>query len=574
MTVMSGRFVVPAVLRSDRSGTGSLRLKIARWNHRPLGWVVALLAAALCSFSVMAQSASQAMGTIQGVVRDAGGAPISGASVHLRTGATGGIDTSSGADGVFSFSVVAGRMYRLNAEKDSLRSEDVSVSAQSGGLPQIVLVLVPIPQMSAGTEKARSATGAMMEFSDVPNVTIAAVTDWTAAGGHGSDVILRASEALNRETVGLKGGASGENADLISGAPELEANLRAGMKAAPQSFEANFKLGEFYLRAARFREAVPLFEAALRADPVSEICEYELAEAFDGSGDFTQARQHVRKLLARNTTPGALRLDGELDEKLGEPLQAVKAFEQAVHEDPSEENYFQWGSELLLHRAIWQAKDVFSAGAMRYPKSARMVTALGAALFAGALYDEAAQRLCEAAELSSSDPEPYLFLGRIEIASPNPLPCVEPKLAQFVQQQPGNALGNYYYAMAIWKQHGRSTYPEVMGRVEGLLTKTVSIDPKCAEAYLQLGNLSTSRHEDAKAIGFYVNAIGADPQLSEAHYRLAMVYDRVGEREKAKREFELHEEIDKEQKAAVERQRREVKQFLVVQGKPVEPAQP
>jgi hypothetical protein len=43
-----------------------------------------------------------------------------------------------------------------------------------------------------------------------------------------------------------------------------------------------------------------------------------------------------------------------------------------------------------------------------------------------------------------------------------------------------------------------------------------------------------------------------------------VAYDRIGEPAKAKREFQLHDEIQKREAEAVERQRREVKQFLVV----------
>ena len=53
---------------------------------------------------------------------------------------------------------------------------------------------------------------------------------------------------------------------------------------------------------------------------------------------------------------------GELDEKMGDPLAAVHEDEQAVRLDPSEQNYFAWGSELLLHRAVWQAAEVFRNG--------------------------------------------------------------------------------------------------------------------------------------------------------------------------------------------------------------------
>jgi Flp pilus assembly protein TadD len=92
----------------------------------------------------------------------------------------------------------------------------------------------------------------------------------------------------------------------------------------------------------------------------------------------------------------------------------------------------------------------------------------------------------------------------------------------------------------------------------------VTIDGKCGDAYLQLGILSASEYTFGKAIDFYTKAIEADPQLGEAHYRLGVAYDRIGESAKAKREFQLHDEIKKQQAEAIERQRRQVKQFLVV----------
>ena len=66
--------------------------------------------------------------------------------------------------------------------------------------------------------------------------------------------------------------------------------------------------------------------------------------------------------------------------------------------------------------------------------------------------------------------------------------------------------------------------------------RAVTVDPKCSEAYLQLGVLEVTRHDFDKAIGYYNQAIQANPQLSEAHYRLGMAYDRVGEKAKAQLE--------------------------------------
>ena len=206
--------------------------------------------------------------------------------------------------------------------------------------------------------------------------------------------------------------------------------------------------------------------------------EYDLAQACENVGDLSQARDHVQHFLANHDGADLHRLAGSIDEKLGDPLTAVHEYEQAVRMDPSEENYFEWGSELLYHRAVWQAQAVFEQGVKAYPKSVRMLTALGAALFAGALYDEAAHRLCEASDLNPADPEPYTFMGKIEIAAPNPLACVSQKLERFVRLQPDNALANYFYAMALWKENGRLTDQQTLNQIETMLTKAITVDPE------------------------------------------------------------------------------------------------
>lgn len=288
-------------------------------------------------------------------------------------------------------------------------------------------------------------------------------------------------------------------------------------------------------------------------------------------GAANDSRLHTSN-TAERTAAEEHRLSGELDEKRGDPLAAVHEFELAVRLDPSEQNYFEWGSELLLHRAVWQAVEVFEKGMRAYPQSARMLTALGTALFSGARYDEAALRLCDASDLNPADPEPYIFMGKVEMAAPNALPCVEPKLSRFVQQQPKNSRANYLYAMVLWKRQQQPPDPAVAQQVETLLAKAVAIDPRCADAYLQLGILYSSQRNVEKAIAFYLKAIDTNPQLGEAHYRLAVAYDRTGQHAKALQEFQRHDQIKKAEAEAIESQRREIKQFLVdVSGQQARP---
>jgi tetratricopeptide (TPR) repeat protein len=512
--------------------------------------------------------------TIQGTVLDAAGKGVADASVQLeRTGVAGVVETRTNAAGAFAFSALKAGTYALSAEKSGMRSRVANVVASPKGAPtQARLVLGNVSGGPSDPDTSRSSATQAMEFEDKPNFTIAGVTDWTAAGGHGSDSSLRTSEALVRETVALK------PKDVVERAPssarnsieskDSEVKLREKLAAAPADAEANQRLGKLYLLAGRYAEAIPLLKTASTLDPENQPenleDEFDLALAFKGAGDFAQARQQVRELLARRETADLDRLAGELDEALGDPVTAVHEFELAARMDPSEQNYFEWGSELLVHRAVWQAQEVFQRGATAYPKSARMLSALGAALFAGARYDEAAQRFCDASDLNPADPEPYTFMGKIEMAAPNPLICVQQKLARFVDQQPGNALANYLYAIALWKGQEQLADARVVQRVESLLAKAVTIDAKCGDAYLQLGILYSSQHNYEKAIDVYKKAIEVNPQLGDAHYRLGIAYDRTGEQEKAKKEFQLHDEIKKQEAIDVERERREVKQFLVV----------
>jgi len=207
---------------------------------------------------------------------------------------------------------------------------------------------------------------------------------------------------------------------------------------------------------------------------------------------------------------------------------------------------------------------VFDEGTKLYPQSMRMLAARGAALFAGALYNEAALDLCRASDLNPESAEPYLFMGKIEMEAPDPLPCVVAKLARFQELQPSNPMANYYYAMALWKQQGEASDPRIMERVKAMLSRAVTLDPKCADGYQQLGNLSADKKQWEQAIGFYRKAIQANPGLSEAHYRLGVAYERTGEKAKAKEQFQLHDAIAREQAAEIQRQRKAVKQFLVV----------
>jgi len=94
------------------------------------------------------------------------------------------------------------------------------------------------------------------------------------------------------------------------------------------------------------------------------------------------------------------------------------------------------------------------------------------------------------------------------------------------------------------------------------LRNAIRLDPKFAAAYLQLGILHFEQRDGPQAISDYQQAIQANPQMEEAHYRLLQAYRQVGDSAKAEAELQIYDRIAKESAQKAERERHEIRQFV------------
>jgi tetratricopeptide (TPR) repeat protein len=253
---------------------------------------------------------------------------------------------------------------------------------------------------------------------------------------------------------------------------------------------------------------------------------------------------------------------GVAEEKLGNPLEAVRQYQRAAELDPSESNLFDWGAELLLHHAPQPAMEVFAKGNRMFPHSSRMLIALGVAWQAQGANDRALRCLFDASDLNPSDPTPYLFLGKMQNAEIVHSTGFMEKMERFSKLQPENPLANYYYAVALWKRGNDSADAPTAAQIESLLNKAIHLNPKLDVAYLQLGILYGAGGNFPKAIAAYQKARDVSPELEEPHYRLADAYRRVGEKTKAEHELQLFKELTKKKSEEAERERHEIQQFV------------
>jgi tetratricopeptide (TPR) repeat protein len=491
-------------------------------------------------------------GTVQGLVRDSNGKPVANATLILKRTQTDRVDATtpvvkSDSVGGFRFAMLREGLFSLQARLAGYKDSNiysVSVTAEATTTVDVVLTL-ETPSAIAAIEQSNkeiSASGSPPpQYFDEPEFTVAGVTQATNSGGHGSDTAIRTSEALAKATVSLSkypannsGGVSRKDR-----AVEQEKSLRKLLNGEPNSFDANRDLGTLLAESGNSAEALPYLQRASQTKP-------------------DDADVHV--LLA------------EVAEKVNDPLLAVREYQRAAELQPSERNFFELGAELLAHRALQPATEIFAKGSRLFPRSNRLLVGLGVSWYGRGAYDQAATNLESASDLDPANSIPYLFLGKMQSVEVEPFKGAVTTLARFAKLEPDNALANFYYAVSILKEsaderRSGTAAGDSSKRVELLLHKALQIDPQLGAAHLLLGNMAWDGGDVKAAIDQYRQAIEVssdmDDTIAEAHYRLAQAYLHTGEKLKAQEELELHRQLVTKIQEGGLRELRDVQQFVI-----------
>jgi len=335
----------------------------------------------------------------------------------------------------------------------------------------------------------------------------------------------------------------------------------------PTSYDTNHNLGEFYIAAGKLPKAVPFLEKAYQIKPDTYDNGYDLALAYVETARSASAKRVVQDLLALRNTAELHNLLGEIEEKDQKFVAAEHEYETAAHMDPSESDLFDWATELLLHRTLDPAVDVFQHATERYPESPRLAIGLGMALYSRGNYDGAVKALLRAADLSPSDPQCYYFLSKAYDSSPGQADEVIQRFQRFAELQPRDSRAPYYYAMSLWKGRRAQDATVDFQQIEMLLKRSVDLDPKFAEAHLQLGNLFSDQKKYDAATPHYEQAVALNAHLADAHYRLGQALVHLGRKQEAQEQLRVYQKLRAEHLAELDRQRAEVRQFVYSEKK-------
>jgi tetratricopeptide (TPR) repeat protein len=310
-----------------------------------------------------------------------------------------------------------------------------------------------------------------------------------------------------------------------------------------ENFKAQHALAVTYLQKGDVEAAIPHLRRAHAIDPSHYDNSYNFAVALLQTGHAADARAIVTPLLKAKETGELHNLLGDVEELAGNLPAAADHFQRAAHMDATEEHLFDWGNIYLRLRAGDLALQVFTAAVARFPASARIQIGLGIAQYSRGQYSEAVASFCRAVDLDPSDPRPYDFLGEIYGVAPELASEVTGRLEGFVKAHPQHAMAHLYYALSLWRGERARSEPEDLRRIEVLLTRAVTLDPKLARGFLELGILLSDQERYAEAVEQLRRAIALQPGVAQAHYRLAQAYRRTGQTALAEKELEIFQQL-------------------------------
>ena len=200
-----------------------------------------------------------------------------------------------------------------------------------------------------------------------------------------------------------------------SSKPESEEKQRGADPKDKVQIANSLHQGLLEADEGNYREAIPLFEQILKADPKVALANLQLGRAWNGLGEYDKAMPWLQKAV--ELTPDSVEAHYELGAALGEMgdwVGSAKQLEAAVAQDPgSDEMHFYLGSAYEEIDRIGDAVKQYQAALDINPDNFRANLLLGRLLAVQDRPKEAEPLLQKAVKLDPQSADAHKFLGNV-----------------------------------------------------------------------------------------------------------------------------------------------------------------
>jgi tetratricopeptide (TPR) repeat protein len=293
--------------------------------------------------------------------------------------------------------------------------------------------------------------------------------------------------------------------------------FEAALKADPSNAFTKAHLGAAYVALQEPEKALPLFKAAAEATPES----LEFAEAYLTTlislGKMQDALQVVQGSTAR--FPGNARLaylSARVDDALDHSKEAEAAYLRAASADPTLVDAHLYLARLYLRfRRFNDAKPQVEEALKKSPENAEVRVAAGELALSENDTERAEAELKKALELNSTLAEAWVGLSKLALAKSNAEEALT-DVEKGLDSNPHVPGGRVQRGTALWK----------LGRLDEAVKELEAArvdEPRNTTISVTLGAVQLEKKDLAGATGTLMAALSSEPSNPEAHFFLAKV---------------------------------------------------
>ncbi len=261
----------------------------------------------------------------------------------------------------------------------------------------------------------------------------------------------------------------------------------------------NWKLGKLYLNedgyydSPFYNEAKKELELAKKLGISSADLHSDLAAAYHGLGNLEKAAEEYELAINKGAVLGDYINLAALYKEIGKLDPALTIYKKALGENPNNASiYLNMGNIYLEKDQYQEAIDILNKGVKLDNSLLALKTKLASAYYYNKDYEKAKKYYNDVIKANANIYQAYYFLGEIYYKVDNNL-----------------ELAINYYQQAV------------------------SYNNNYVNAYLSLGDLYLEQDETYKAMAQYLKALESNSEYPDAHYRLALAYQKMNMKQAA-----------------------------------------
>jgi tetratricopeptide (TPR) repeat protein len=315
--------------------------------------------------------------------------------------------------------------------------------------------------------------------------------------------------------------------------PEL---LHASL-TQPDSFQANRRLGFFYLQHGRPDLSAKYLGVAKDSHPPDIGAARDLAMAELEARDYSAVGQLASQLTDRNPDDAfAHHLKGSVEAAAGHSEAALEEYKLSAKLDSGPGNIFSAGLSIMALGFFGDAEQMFAAATTSHQDSARLWLGMGIVNMLQAHQTQAVDSLLRSAALDPTNGLAQTLLATL-ITNAKDNARILPSVQAFAAAHPKQAIAHYDYALVLSKANHLGSDGQFRKQMKSELELAVTEQPDFAAAHFQLGIIYQNAADLSSAIKEFSQAVSLQPEVAEWRYRLARAYHQDGQTESAESEM-------------------------------------